>query len=72
VSHNNFTGIQLLDYALTEIYKAFLIIGGRLILVECCKNPTLTKFYENYGFSFLQDSKSDKDKTLAQYYKLIE
>lgn len=58
----------LLDNAMSLIYEAQAIVGGRLVYLDCKNEPKLIKMYEDYGFEYFGTSQKTK---LRQYYKKI-
>lgn len=57
-------GKELLEFALKKIIDTKYLIGGRAVLVECCDDDNLKKFYESNGFSFMRMDETDN---LLQY-----
>lgn len=58
----------LLDNAMSLIYEAQSIVGGRLVYLDCKNEPKLIKMYEEYGFEYFGTS---KETNLRQYYLKI-
>ena len=70
----------ILETAISYIYDANEIVGGRVILIETLNNEKLIKFYKENGFKILQkrlDKKIDKNTgkeiitEYVQMYKII-
>jgi hypothetical protein len=49
-------GKDMINAALKLIKKAQDYVGGRVVYIECKPNDRLIKFYEDNGFSRLQDN----------------
>jgi len=74
------SGKFILETAISYIYDANEIVGGRVILIETLNNEKLIKFYEDNGFKILQkriDKKVDKNTgkeiitEYVQMYRII-
>lgn len=61
------SGADYLKIALSYIASASDIIGGRFVYLDCNKNRR--EYYEQQGFSYLQDK--HKDETMIQMYKVL-
>ena len=61
-------GNILLDIANNLFYQAQLVVGGRLVYLDCKDIPKLRKFYENNGFKLFKQSETTG---LLQYYKKL-
>lgn len=61
------TGAELLGLAYQKIREAYLIIGGRILFLECEDHPKLKKFYTANGFVELLDFQSPTG--LCVFYK---
>ena len=44
------SGKELLQIAINTIRRAYNLVGGRMILVECSQTEFLIRFYETHGF----------------------
>jgi hypothetical protein len=51
-------GSEIIDIIIWLAYKATSIIGGRVIFLECLNEQKLINFYNNNGFSYLQNNTS--------------
>jgi hypothetical protein len=60
--------LALLDNAMSLIYEAQSIIGGRLVYLDCKNEPKLIEKYEEYGFEYFGTS---AETGLRQYYMKI-
>lgn len=58
---------DIMDFAHSVIEKAWLAVGGRVILIECEDNARLLGHYHEHGFQLLQ-----KDGDLVQLYQLFD
>lgn len=58
---------DIMDFAYSVIEKAWLSVGGRIILIECEDNIRLLDHYQEHGFERLQ-----KDGDLVQLYQLFD
>jgi len=61
-------GSIVLEYAMSIISKAELLVGGRVVYIECRDIPMLIAFYERNGFKLLR---RDPDDALLQMYCII-
>jgi len=64
------TGDELLKIACDTVKEAQLILGGRLVYLECEDTPSLVKFYQDNGFRFFgkRDLESvEKGKFKSKY-----
>lgn len=48
------SGEEILDKAFEVINEIDRLVPCKTVLIECSDNPKVKKFYEDYGFSFLQ------------------
>ena len=62
------SGSLLLEYALSAIYSAKRIVGGRVVYIECRNEPKLISFYEGNGFKALR---RDPNDGLVQMCRLL-
>ncbi len=51
---NEINGSYLLESAISNIYDAYEVVGGRAVLIETLNNEKLIKFYTENGFKYLQ------------------
>lgn len=58
-------GTTLLDCAITFIYEAQVLVGGRLAYLDCKDEQKLKNLYEGYGFKYFNTNPTTK---LLQYY----
>lgn len=62
------TGKQIIDFAVSRIYEAYKVVGGRVILVEAVDNDKIIDFYKENGFEIIR---KDEDK-LIQLIRMVE
>lgn len=62
-------GDEVMDYALSVIFRAQEIIGGRVVFVECQEKPKLIEFYSRHGFKIFR---RDPDDELVQMVRLLK
>lgn len=53
------SGSRILDYALSVIYKAQEIVGGRVVFIECQDIPQLIDFYSRNEFRCFRKDPED-------------
>lgn len=58
------TGDELLALALHKVKESQLILGGKIVYLECEDKEKLTEFYSRNGFCNFGQRKLDKDETL--------
>ena len=58
------TGDELLALALHKVTESQLILGGKIVYLECEDKDKLTEFYSRNGFCNFGQRKLDKDETL--------
>lgn len=58
---------DIMDFAYSVLEKAWLAVGGRVILIECEDNKRLLDLYKECNFEPLQ-----KDGDLVQLYQLFD
>nr|WP_018154771.1 hypothetical protein [Methanothermococcus thermolithotrophicus] len=73
---NEISGSYLLESAISNIYDAHEVVGGRVVLIETLNNEKLIKFYEKNRFKQLQkrlDVKKDNigNEIKKEYIQLI-
>lgn len=68
VNSHELPGEIILNEAYEVIRKAVMIIGGKLLILEC-REHMFSKFYQNQGFYKLNDS-SDSSGLLTLYKKI--
>ena len=61
------TGKEILEFAMSTIYKAHEKVGGRIALVECADKKPLVDFYQSNRFEVIRQ---DEDK-LIQLIRMI-
>lgn len=61
------TGEELLDIAINTIEQSQRLVGGRTIMVECEDIPQLVDFYQENGFTFLQNN-GDLKQFIKNFY----
>ena len=61
------TGRQLVFEAMKIIKEARILVGGRVVYIECADNTKLIKFYENNGFSVFSRNKKSKLVQMITY-----
>lgn len=72
------TGSYLLESAISNIYDAYEVVGGRAVLIETFDNDKLISFYTENGFKYLQkrlDVKIDKNtgkEIKTEYVQLLK
>lgn len=59
VSSQKIGGNTILDAALSQVFKAQDIVGGRAVLVECV--PEMVNYYQDYGFSVFAEKESGNE-----------
>jgi len=75
---NEINGSYLLESAISNIYDAYEVVGGRAVLIETLNNEKLIKFYNENGFKYLQkrlDVKKDinaGEEIKNEYVQLIK
>lgn len=63
-------GKTLLNVAIRYIKAAELLVGGRLIYLDC--KATMINYYEKYGFKYIQDRvKPDKNGNILKQLYLV-
>ena len=62
------SGKNLLILAYKEIMKAYEVVGGKIILVECNDDPYHRKFYEDDDFRIFDKSENG----LLQYIRKLQ
>ena len=65
---NQITLSAILDEVYAIIEKAKVLIGGRVIILECDKSDKLIRLYKDNGFEILIDT---QDETLVTMYTYI-
>ena len=58
------TGDELIALAYQKIREAYILIGGRILFLECEDHPKLTNFYSRNGFSELANYESPNNLCL--------
>lgn len=61
--HKLITGDELLKLALDKVKSSQIIIGGRMVYLECEDKPFLIEFYTRNGFINFGQRKLDADET---------
>lgn len=56
------TGNELLKMAFEKIAQVQLVVGGRIVFLECQDNPKLIDFYERNGFIAFGERPLDPDE----------
>lgn len=67
VTDNELCLRNIMDFAYSILEKAWLAVGGRIILIECDDNARLLNLYRDHGFEPLQ-----KDGELVQLCQLFD
>ena len=67
---NIITGQELFEYCLNMIFDSQLIIGGRIILLECKNIPYLVEFYNK--FRFVKFNKNNNENELLQFIRILK
>lgn len=62
------TGSVIMEYALATIKKAQGLVGGRVVYLDCKREPKLVDFYNRNGFTLFND---DFNLPLIQMYCMI-
>lgn len=62
-------GDEIMDYALSVIFRAQEIIGGRVVFIECMEKPKLIEFYSRNGFKIFRQDPDDKLIQMARLLK---
>lgn len=68
-SNYQIDGRELMSNAFATIYNAFLLVGGRTMLVECENQEKLKDFYVSFGFRYLCEN---PDNRLLQYVSSVK
>lgn len=63
------SGDEIIEYALSVIFRAQELIGGRIVFVECQDNPKIVNFYIRNGFKVFRQ---DPDDGLIQMVRLLK
>ncbi|MBR5581080.1 MAG: hypothetical protein IKW26_07275 [Treponema sp.] len=65
-------GCSLMDIALEQVQDVFNMTSGKTVFLECEKNTSLIRFYENNGFRSLNTSIISKNNyELMQMYRIL-
>lgn len=56
------TGDELLKLALNKVVEMQMIVGGKVVYLECADTPRLIEFYSSNGFVSFGKRKLDKDE----------
>ena len=64
----HFDGSRLLDICMESVYKAYDVVGGRFVMLECLEIQQVVSFYKKNDFVILQ--KDEKDKYLQMIRRL--
>ena len=65
-------GSSLMDIALEQVQDVFNMTSGKTVFLECEKNTSLIRFYENKGFRSLNTSIISKNNyELMQMYRIL-
>ncbi len=62
------SGDEVIDYALSTLFRVQELIGGRVVFVECLDKPELIDFYTRNGFKVFRQDPGDK---LLQMLRLL-
>lgn len=69
---NLISGDLLLKYACDEVRAAQMIIGGKIVYLECANEPKLIDFYEHNGFVHFGNRMLDEDEKDISTKSLIQ
>lgn len=58
-SNTSISGKELLTLACDKVKKASKIINTKYIWLECDNNPKLIQFYQNFGFTPIDNFESE-------------
>lgn len=64
------TGEELFKYCLNTIFDVQLLLGGRIVLLECKNIPYLIDFYEK--FRFVKIEKDYQENELLQFIRVFK
>lgn len=67
--YGDFSGNRLLEICLSKILEGQKILGGRIIMVECKKNPNLIDFYEHADF--VLTTKDFEKEDLLVFHRIL-
>ncbi|WP_241433531.1 hypothetical protein [Listeria floridensis] len=67
---NAVSGKELLELVYRTIRKIHMLVGGRILYLECENNPKVIQFYINNGFALIKDYETPNK--LAVFVKKIE
>lgn len=56
------TGNELLTFAINQVKKMHIIVGGKIVYLECEDNQVLVNFYTSYGFTCFGKKKSKRNE----------